>query len=70
MNKQVIVRDLGNKDYKETWDYQENLFQKIVEQKTNNRANNTLLPTDNYFLFVEHPHVYTLGKSGHIEKKD
>ena len=67
MNKQVIVRDLGNKDYKETWDYQENLFQKIVEQKTNNRANNTLLPTDNYFLFVEHPHVYTLGKSGHIE---
>ena len=67
MNKQVIVRDLGNKDYKETWDYQENLFQKIVEQKINNRANNTLLPTDNYFLFVEHPHVYTLGKSGHIE---
>ena len=67
MNKQVIVRDLGNKDYKETWDYQENLFQKIVDQKTNNRANNTLLPTDNYFLFVEHPHVYTLGKSGHIE---
>ena len=53
MNKQVIVRDLGNKDYKETWDYQENLFQKIVEQKTNNRANNTHLPTDNYFLFVE-----------------
>ena len=67
MNKQVIVRDLGNKDYKETWDYQENLFQKIVDQKINNRANNTLLPTDNYFLFVEHPHVYTLGKSGHIE---
>lgn len=67
MNKQVIIRDLGNKDYKETWDYQENLFQKIVEQKINNRANNTLLPTDNYFLFVEHPHVYTLGKSGHIE---
>ncbi|WP_311320599.1 lipoyl(octanoyl) transferase LipB [Capnocytophaga sputigena] len=67
MNKQVIIRDLGNKDYKETWDYQENLFQKIVEQKTNNRANNTHLPTDNYFLFVEHPHVYTLGKSGHIE---
>lgn len=67
MNKQVIVKDLGNKDYKETWDYQENLFEEIVAQKTANRANNTALPTDNYFLFVEHPHVYTLGKSGHIE---
>ena len=67
MNKQVIVRDLGNKDYKETWDYQESLFEEIVAQKTNNKANGTTLPTTNYFLFVEHPHVYTLGKSGHIE---
>ena len=67
MNKQVIVKDLGNKDYKETWDYQESLFEKIVTQKTNNKANGTTLPTTNYFLFVEHPHVYTLGKSGHIE---
>ena len=67
MNKQVIVRDLGNKDYKETWDYQELLFEEIVAQKTNNKANGTNLPTTNYFLFVEHPHVYTLGKSGHIE---
>ena len=67
MNKQVIVKDLGNKDYKETWDYQESLFEEIVSQKTNNKANGTTLPTTNYFLFVEHPHVYTLGKSGHIE---
>lgn len=67
MNKQVIVKDLGNKDYKETWDYQELLFEEIVAQKTNNKANGTNLPTTNYFLFVEHPHVYTLGKSGHIE---
>ena len=67
MNKQVIVKDLGNKDYKETWDYQELLFEEIVAQKTNNKANGTTLPTTNYFLFVEHPHVYTLGKSGHIE---
>ena len=67
MNKQVIIKDLGNKDYKETWDYQESLFEKIVTQKTNNKANGTTLPTTNYFLFVEHPHVYTLGKSGHIE---
>ncbi|MEB3015645.1 lipoyl(octanoyl) transferase LipB [Capnocytophaga ochracea] len=67
MNKQVIIKDLGNKDYKETWDYQESLFEEIVAQKTNNKANGTTLPTTNYFLFVEHPHVYTLGKSGHIE---
>ena len=67
MNKQIIVKDLGHKDYKETWDYQESLFEEIVEVKRKNRAENTDLPTPNYFLFVEHPHVYTLGKSGHIE---
>ena len=67
MNKQIIVKDLGHKDYKETWDYQESLFEEIVELKRKNRAENTDLPTPNYFLFVEHPHVYTLGKSGHIE---
>ena len=67
MNKQIIVKDLGHKDYKETWDYQESLFEEIVELKRKNRAENTNLPTPNYFLFVEHPHVYTLGKSGHIE---
>ena len=67
MNKQVIVRDLGNKDYKETWDYQEMLFEEIVAQKRANRTNEVSNPTSNYFLLVEHPHVYTLGKSGHIE---
>lgn len=67
MNKQLVVKDLGTKDYKECWDYQEQLFQEIVAQKANNRTLATPLPTNNYFLFVEHPHVYTLGKSGHIE---
>ena len=67
MNKQIIVKDLVHKDYKETWDYQESLFEEIVELKRKNRAENTEVPTPNYFLFVEHPHVYTLGKSGHIE---
>ena len=67
MNKQIIVKDLGHKDYKETWDYQESLFEEIVELKRKNRAENTEVSTPNYFLFVEHPHVYTLGKSGHIE---
>ena len=67
MNKQHVVKDLGTKDYKECWDYQEQLFQEIVAQKANNKTLATPLPTNNYFLFVEHPHVYTLGKSGHIE---
>jgi lipoyl(octanoyl) transferase len=65
-NKRVLCKDLGLIDYKICWDYQEELQQKIVAQKTSNRS----LPemkqqvTDNYMLFVEHPHVYTLGKSG------
>ncbi|WP_136668802.1 lipoyl(octanoyl) transferase LipB [Flavobacterium sp. H122] len=63
MNKKVILQDLGQKDYKETWDYQEELFAEIVSQKVQKRENPTI-ETDNYFLFVEHPHVYTLGKSG------
>ena len=66
MNKTIEIQDLGLKDYKETWDYQEQLFKGIVDAKINNRRNNTLLKTNNYFLFVAHPHVYTLGKSGDI----
>lgn len=65
MNKEINLIDLGNKDYKETWDYQENLFQEIVSIKLQKREFPTLT-TPNYFLFVEHPHVYTLGKSGDI----
>ena len=66
MNKKVILEDLGNKDYKEVWDYQESLFQSIFDIKSKNRKESLNIPTDNYFLFVEHPHVYTLGKSGDI----
>ena len=64
MNKRVDVQDLGYKDYKETWDYQEALFKSILDVKIKNRKENSNLDTTNYFLFVEHPHVYTLGKSG------
>lgn len=66
MNKTIQIQDLGLKDYKETWDYQEQLFKSIVDAKIANRRNDTNLETKNYFLFVEHPHVYTLGKSGDI----
>jgi len=65
-NKTIKIQDLGYKDYKEVWDYQEELFNQIIKIKTENR--NLEIPkfTPNYFLFVEHPHVYTLGKSGDI----
>ena len=84
MNKKIQLQDLGNRDYKDTWDYQEELFKQIVAIKIQNRKNqnfsanvsyteqlsdefptsNSQLPTPNFLLFVEHPHVYTLGKSG------
>jgi lipoyl(octanoyl) transferase len=66
MNKKVLLQDLGYKDYKETWDYQEQLFQETLDLKIRNRREALTLETPNHFLFVEHPHVYTLGKSGDI----
>ena len=66
MNKKVQLQDLGNKDYKETWDYQESLFKEIVDIKIQNRKDNSQLPTPNFLLYVAHPHVYTLGKSGDV----
>lgn len=65
MNKKVQIQDLGRKDYKDTWEYQETLFKEIVDLKIAKR-NNPEIETPNHFLFVEHPHVYTLGKSGDI----
>jgi len=64
MNKKVELQDLGYKDYKQTWDYQEELFKSVIDIKIKNKRENTNLLTPNYFLFVAHPHVYTLGKSG------
>jgi len=67
VNTQVEIQDLGNKDYKETWEYQEQLFKEIIDIKIRNRREELSLETPNYFLFVEHPHVYTLGKSGDLD---
>ena len=64
MNKQIYLRDLGSRDYKETWDYQTELLDDIIAIKRNNRVSEVKEVTPNHFLFVEHPHVYTLGKSG------
>ena len=67
MNKKVHLQDLGLKDYKATWDFQELLFQSTIDLKIKNRREQTQMETPNHFLLVEHPHVYTLGKSGDIE---
>lgn len=66
INKSVEVISLGLKDYQEAWDYQEDLFKQTVDLKIANRkrADEEQETTPNYLLFCEHPHVYTLGKSG------
>jgi lipoyl(octanoyl) transferase len=68
MKKPVVFRDLGSMDYKACWDLQEVYFNQTVQTKFDNRAKapeEQVVTTDHLF-FVEHPHVYTLGKSGDI----
>ena len=67
LNNKVEIQELGVKDYKESWEYQERLFKQILQQKIRNRRESLREKTSNYLLFVEHPHVYTLGKSGDIK---
>lgn len=77
VNKKTKFLDLGLMDYQQAWDYQTNLFQSILDVKSQNRSvpANEQLITNNYLLFCEHPHVFTLGKSGEeknllIKKED
>jgi len=64
MMPKVVFQDLGLIDYKEAWEYQEKRFDEIIAIKKNNRKEDRQDPTQSYLLFCEHPHVYTLGKSG------
>jgi lipoyl(octanoyl) transferase len=67
MSKPVVsFRDLGLAPYKETWDFQEELFERNVQRKLQNRLEGKAdgEGTEDVLLFVEHSHVYTLGKSG------
>lgn len=64
MNKTIEVQDLGLRDYKDVWDFQEKLFKATIDIKIKNRRESAGLITPNHLLFVSHPHVYTLGKSG------
>lgn len=67
MNKEVKFIDWGLIDYQEAWNKQEQIFEQTVGLKVKNRTENTQEPTPNFLVFCEHPHVYTLGKSGHPE---
>lgn len=66
-NKAVEFEDLGIKEYQPAWDYQEQLMKAIIDTKIKNRdlPEEQHITTSNHLLLVEHPHVYTLGKSGH-----
>ncbi|MTI20156.1 lipoyl(octanoyl) transferase LipB [Fulvivirga sp. RKSG066] len=66
LNKRVKYINLGEVDYKQAWDYQTELFEQTVQLKIANRKKPTAEQalTNNYLIFCEHPHVYTLGKSG------
>lgn len=65
----VYFQDLGLIDYKECWEYQEQLFSETVQLKISNRKADSTgqTPTKNHLIFCEHPHVYTLGKTGSEE---
>lgn len=66
-NRKIKFEEFGIKNYMEAFEYQQNLMDKIIQIKTKNRdlpEEKDYETTPNYLLFVEHPHVYTLGKSG------
>jgi len=62
LSYRVVYKDIGKKDYKEVWDYQTEIFKKLVDSK--NTPNDVQNLPPGTLIFVEHPHVYTLGKSG------
>jgi lipoyl(octanoyl) transferase len=59
----IVFEDLGVIDYKKAWDYQEKLLEEVITKKKEYR-NDPTVQIPGYILFCEHPHVYTLGKSG------
>jgi lipoyl(octanoyl) transferase len=63
MEQDTVFINLGSKDYKETWDFQEECFEKVLDIKNQRKEQPEIKPL-NYLLFCEHPHVYTLGKRG------
>lgn len=67
MREKIQVKELGLLDYKAAWDLQEEIFQQIVSHKKSQANCDQPVPSPHQILMVEHPHVYTLGKSGKID---
>ncbi len=65
-NKKILVRDIGRHSFLEAWKYQEKIFQKIINQKVQNRSKYKKIETKNFLILTEHNHVYTIGKSGDV----
>ena len=66
MNRDIVLHDLGLLDYQKAVEYQTKIFNRIIDQKLKNRKSVNKEITQNHLIFVEHPNVYTLGKSGDI----
>ncbi|MDC1034676.1 lipoyl(octanoyl) transferase LipB [Flavobacteriaceae bacterium] len=65
-NKKIILRDIGKSSFSDAWEYQEDIFKKIIDQKIKNRSNENKMETNNFLIITEHDPVYTIGKSGNI----
>lgn len=65
-NKKIILRDIGKSSFSDAWEYQEDIFKKIIDQKIKNRSNENKIETNNFLIITEHEPVYTIGKSGDI----
>ena len=65
-NKKIILRDIGKSSFSDAWEYQEDIFKKIIDQKIKNRSNENKMETNNFLIVTEHDPVYTIGKSGDI----
>ena len=65
-NKKIIVKDIGRTSFSDDWKFQEDIFQKIIDQKVQNRTLEKKIETNNYLIFTEHNPVYTIGKSGEM----
>tara|TARA_Y200000002_G_scaffold372127_1_gene369562 strand:- start:3050 stop:3766 length:717 start_codon:yes stop_codon:yes gene_type:complete len=65
-NKKILVKDIGKQSFSDAWQYQEQIFKKIIDQKVQNRTLSEKIETKNFLILTEHNHVYTIGKSGDI----
>jgi len=68
-NRKIQFQDIGSVSYEQAWDYQDELFKSVIAEKVANRKreDTAQISTENHLIFCNHPHVYTLGKSGSMD---